>query len=442
MGRCPECNEWNSLVEAKSGPSKAGRKMSANTTSVQELSGIQSDAAPRMTTLNREFDRVLGGGIVPGSLILVGGDPGIGKSTLLLQIAQSIAQTFGSVLYVSGEESPQQIKLRANRLGIDGQQLFMLPETDLEQIIQQLDKDTPTLAIVDSIQTMYLDQVSSASGSVAQVRECTLYLMHWAKSHGVPILITGHVTKEGTIAGPRVLEHMVDAVLYLEGDSFGAFRILRGVKNRFGSTNEVGIFEMGDNGMVEVANPSEAFLSHRQEQAIGSAIVPTIEGTRPLLVEIQALATPTAAPTPRRVANGVDYNRLILIAAVLGKHLGLSLGNLDIVVNVVGGLKVSEPAADLAIATAIVSSLRDTPLGPSLVLVGELGLSGEIRPVNQIDRRLTEANALGFQKCITPRVITKESPDLNLKAIPVRTIREAVSQALATRRKPASKFEV
>ena len=441
LGRCPECGEWNTLVETAVRAAGAGsRRLAGESSAAQELATLQSNGSPRMSLPNREVDRVLGGGIVPGSLTLIGGDPGIGKSTLLLQIAQSVADRHGPVLYVSGEESPQQVKLRADRLGINGRRLLLLAETDLDQAIQRLDEAKPALAIIDSIQTMYLDHVASTSGSVAQVRECALRLMQWAKARDVPVFIAGHVTKDGAIAGPRMLEHMVDVVLYLEGESFGAYRILRSVKNRFGSTNEVGIFEMGDAGLAEVSNPSEAFLAHRQESATGSAIVPTMEGTRPLLVEVQALVTPTAAPTPRRVANGIDFNRLLLITAVLAKHLGLGLGGLDVVVNVVGGLRVGEPAADLATAIAIVSSLRDAPVKGGCVAVGEIGLSGELRPVSQIDRRLSEAASMGFRACLLPKAaMERAGAPPGVELLGAQTVRDAARLAIGPKRAAGEK---
>jgi DNA repair protein RadA/Sms len=426
------------MVETLMTPPAPGKSWTGGKASEsQELSDIAISDTHRVTLPLREVNRVLGGGIVPGSLTLIGGDPGIGKSTLLLQVAQAVAGGIGPVVYVSGEESPQQIKLRAARLGLQGKGLYLLAETDLDAVLARLDQARPALVIVDSIQTMALSAVTSAAGSVGQVRECALRLMQWAKSHGVPVMIAGHVTKDGAIAGPRVLEHMVDVVLYLEGEGFSPFRILRGVKNRFGSTNEVGIFEMRDGGMSEVLNPSEAFLAHRQESAIGSAIVPTLEGTRPLLIEIQALATPAGAGPSRRIANGVDFNRLLLILAVLTKHIGLPVGGQDVIVNVVGGLHIEEPAADAAIALAVASSMRDTPLREGCVAMGEVGLSGELRPVNQTERRLAEAAALGFKMCVLPgQANGKVKAPGELKLLYAETLRDAVRLALASR--PAS----
>jgi len=341
-----------------------------------------------------------------------------------------VAQDGAKVLYVTGEESVGQVKLRANRLGLGGERLYVLPETNLETILEHIEGASPALVVIDSIQTVYLDGLGSAPGSVGQIRECTMRLMQWAKVAGVPILISGHVTKDGAIAGPRVLEHIVDVVLYMEGEPFSAYRLLRGVKNRFGSTNEVGIFEMRGNGLVEVANPSEAFLSQRAREAVGSAVVPTLEGTRPLLVEIQALTSTTSFGFPRRTANGIDFNRLLLITAVLTKRAGLSLGNQDIIVNVVGGLRVSEPAADLGVALAIASSLRGAAIDPNLVAIGELGLSGELRAVPHLERRLGEAAKLGFRRCLLPRTKKVDVPQ-GIELIGAESLKEALRVALA-----------
>jgi DNA repair protein RadA/Sms len=368
---------------------------------------------------------------VPGSLVLIGGDPGIGKSTLLLQVSAMAAQQGSKVFYVSGEESLQQVRLRANRLGLGGGGLYILAETNLEAILGQLDQAAPDLVVVDSIQTVSVDELGSAPGSVGQIRECTMRLMGWAKTAGVPVLLSGHVTKDGAIAGPRVLEHIVDVVLYLEGEAFSAYRLLRSVKNRFGSTNEVGIFEMRGEGLVEVDNPSEVFLSQRAKEAVGSAVVPTIEGTRPLLVEIQALTSATSFGLPRRTANGIDFNRLLLIAAVLSKRVGLALGSQDIIVNVVGGLRVNEPAADLGLALAIASSLRGVAIDPGLVAVGELGLSGELRGVPQLERRLAEAAKLGFQRCLVPKSREGSVPiPRGIEPVAVESVRESLKVAL------------
>ncbi|MBI4299559.1 MAG: DNA repair protein RadA [Chloroflexi bacterium] len=433
LGRCPECQEWNSLVEMAVPSLKDERRPKARGESgLQELSHLAGEPEARLSSFSREFDRVLGGGMVPGSLVLVGGDPGIGKSTLLLQVAAHLGQRGASVCYVSGEESAQQIKLRARRLGLSGEGIFILPETDLEAILSQLRKAAPSLVIIDSIQTMQIEDLASAAGSVSQVRECTLRLMHWAKEAGVPLILVGHVTKDGTIAGPRTLEHIVDVVLYLEGEATGPYRLLRGVKNRYGSTNEVGVFQMGDDGLSEVENPSLVFLEERPAVPVGSTVVPVLEGTRPLLMEIQALASPTAFGLPRRTANGVDLSRLLLVAAVLTRRAGLSLSNQDIIVNVVGGLTVTEPAADLGMALAIASSLRDRPVNPKAICFGEVGLSGELRTVSQMERRLEEAARLGFQCCILPAAAAaKMRHPTSLRLLPAATLAEALTRGLA-----------
>jgi len=427
LGRCPECNQWNSYIERVLSPVSAAKAKPI----AQELSRVSIEGLPRLVLPFSEFNRVLGGGIVPGSLVLIGGDPGIGKSTLLLQVAGMVAQEGGEVLYVSGEESVPQIRLRAERLGLVGDRLYLLPETAVENILEYGQELLPQLMVIDSIQTVYVEGLASAAGSVGQLRECTLRLMQWAKSSGVPVLLVGHVTKDGTIAGPHVLEHIVDVVLYLEGERFSSFRLLRGVKNRFGSTNEVGVFEMRDRGLVEVDNPSQAFLSQRTESAIGSVIVPTLEGTRPLLVEIQALTSPSSFGLPRRTANGVDFNRLLLIAAVLNRRAGVPLSNQDIIVNVVSGIKISEPAADLGIALAIGSSFRGIRAKPNMVAIGEVGLSGELRAVSQLERRLAEAAKLGFDACLLPATAQTGLPSLPIEPIAVSSLSQALKVALA-----------
>jgi DNA repair protein RadA/Sms len=396
----------------------------------QELSQVEIEAKDRKAIPLSEFNRVLGGGLVAGTLVLVSGDPGIGKSTLLLQAAASMADERHRVVYVTGEETAQQIKLRAQRLGLEGEGLFILAETDLDAVIEQAEQAEPALVVIDSIQTVYIPGLESAAGSISQVRDCTMRLMQWAKIRGVPVFISGHVTKEGAIAGPRVLEHIVDVVLYLEGEPFSAYRLLRCVKNRFGSTNEVGVFEMKEEGMVEVANPSLAFLSQRDASTVGSAVVPVIEGSRPLLVEIQALTTVNSFGQPRRTANGVDFNRLLLVTAVLSRRVGLKLGNQDIIVNVTGGLKVGEPASDLGMALAIASSYRDAEVAPQTAAVGEVGLSGELRPAAQMDRRLSEAARLGFTRCIIPKTGAKVNAPKDMELIIAGTLREAVFKGL------------
>jgi len=431
LGRCPDCRQWNTFVEkrvaAQAGPVRTSALMSPP----QELSQVVAQAAERFPISLSEFDRVLGGGLVPGSLVLIGGDPGIGKSTLLLQVSALMAGIRGKVVYVSGEETISQIKLRAQRLGVKGEGLYLLAETDLEVILEQIEHLKPNLVIIDSIQTVFFAELGAAPGSVAQVRECTLRLMHWAKLNSVPVFITGHVTKDGTIAGPRVLEHIVDVVLYLEGEAFSAYRLLRGVKNRFGSTNEVGVFEMKEPGLVEVDNPSQAFLAQRWAEAVGSAVVSALEGSRSLLVEIQALTNATSFGLPRRTANGVDFGRLLLIIAVLSKRVGLRLGNQDVIANVTGGLKVGEPAADLGIALAIASSARDERVDPRMVVLGEVGLSGELRAVSQLERRVKEAARLGFERCLVPKVGARLSPaPKGIELIPVSTLKEAIRVGL------------
>jgi DNA repair protein RadA/Sms len=370
--------------------------------------------------------------MVPGSLILVGGDPGIGKSTLLLEVAAMVAKQYGATLYVSGEESARQIKMRADRLGLKSNDLFLVTETNLAAILEHVGSTKPHLLIVDSIQTTYVENSRSAAGSVSQVRQCAARFQELAKESGVIVILVGHVTKEGAIAGPRVLEHIVDTVLYLEGDQFHRYRLLRSVKNRFGATSEVGVFEMVEKGMVEVTNPSEAFLAERQVNAPGSAIVVTLEGTRPLLVEIQALASSTTFPNPRRTANGVDYNRLLLLTAVLSRRVRLPIHDKDVFVNVVGGLQIKEPAAYLAVALAIASSVRDRPIYADIAVIGEVGLSGELRAVSQLEARLKEARKLGFRRCIiprSPRRIAFSLPE-GLEAITCRTLVEAMDAAL------------
>jgi DNA repair protein RadA/Sms len=397
-----------------------------------EMCELAGEEALRLGVGLPEFERVLGGGIVPGSLILVGGDPGIGKSTLLLQVAALATASGRSVLYVSGEESAQQLQMRARRLGSDGRGIFVVAETDLDGALQAADNLQPALVVVDSIQTVHSQSTPSPPGSIAQLRECTMRLMQWAKSGGIPICIIGHVTKEGDIAGPRLLEHIVDVVLYLEGERFSSYRLLRGVKNRFGSTNEVGVFEMTAQGLAVVENPSEVFLAERGEGAVGSVVVPTLEGSRPLLVEVQALTSPTVLAVPRRTANGLDFNRLILIAAVLAKRAGLALANQDVIANVVGGLRVQEPAADLALALAIASSNRDAALPSDLVAMGEVGLSGELRSVSQLERRLGEAERLGFRRCLLPQAgLRRVTPATGLELMPAATLREAIRLAFA-----------
>jgi DNA repair protein RadA/Sms len=401
----------------------------------RHLSEIEGDVDERLALSIGEFARVLGGGVVPGSIVLVGGDPGIGKSTLLLQVSLEMARA-GLVLYVSGEESERQIKMRAVRLLKDegGEMptgLLLVTETNLNAILEHINDVKPSLVVVDSIQTTYLPELESTSGSVTQVRECASRLRELAKGSGIAVFLIGHVTKEGAIAGPRVLEHIVDTVLYLEGDRFQSYRLLRSVKNRFGATSEVGVFEMHEKGMLEVTNPSEAFLAERMVNTPGSAIAVTMEGTRPILVEVQGLSSPTTFGNPRRTSNGVDFNRLLLVAAVLARRIGLRLGDQDLFVNVVGGIQVEEPAADLAVAAAITSSMRDQPVKADTVLIGEVGLSGELRMVAQMPARLREAARLGFRTAIVPKRLRKAEPWPNgIEVLEVRSLREALEKAM------------
>lgn len=411
MGKCPGCGAWNTMVEEtiKKAPANRRAAFSHSVQTVQKpspITSIETSEEPRVQTKLEEFNRVLGGGVVKGSLVLIGGDPGIGKSTLLLQVSAQLADTAGSVLYISGEESVKQTKLRADRLGINSQLLHVLSETDMEYISSAIQEMKPAFVVVDSIQTVYQSDITSAPGSVSQVRECTAELMKIAKTNGIPIFIVGHVTKEGAIAGPRLLEHMVDTVLYFEGERHHTFRILRAVKNRFGSTNEMGIFEMREEGLTEVLNPSEIFLEERSAGASGSSIVASMEGTRPILVEIQALISPTSFGNPRRMATGIDHNRVSLIMAVLEKRVGLLLQNQDAYLKVAGGVKLDEPAIDLAVAVSIASSFRDTPPNPADCFIGEVGLTGEVRRVSRIEQRVKEAAKLGFKRMVIPEANT------------------------------------
>jgi len=401
LGKCPDCGEWNTLVEEKK-ETRQGRKSSGRS-EAQPLNTIVSGKEKRTTTGIKEFDRVLGGGVVAGSVILVGGDPGIGKSTVLIQALSGLSKKYENVLYVSGEESPEQIKLRAERLSVDSGKILLLAETSLENIIDTASRLNPGAIVIDSIQTMYTEEILSAPGSVSQVRECAARLMFFAKKSAIPVFLVGHVTKEGAIAGPRVLEHIVDTVLYFEGDRGHSYRILRTVKNRFGSTNEIGVFEMTDSGLSEIENPSELFLSERPLNVSGSTVAASMEGTRPLMVEIQALASPTTFGMPRRTSIGVDFNRVNLLTAVLEKKAGLHLGGMDIFINVVGGLKIIEPAIDLGIIMTIASSLRDIPIDPKIFMFGEVGLSGEIRAVAYAEQRIKEAAKIGFKKALISR---------------------------------------
>ena len=432
LGQCPACGEWNTFVEERldsgvtKGTTAAARaaRSAARDAEVLPLAEVTANDDERCETGIRELDRVLGGGIVPGSLVLVGGDPGIGKSTLLLQVCQRMAR-MKKILYISGEESQAQIKLRANRMGEFTPNLLLLCETNLETIRGVIEKERPELVIIDSIQTMYSEEVASAPGSVSQVRESTNLFMQLAKGLCISIFIVGHVTKEGTVAGPRVLEHMVDTVLYFEGDRHASYRILRAVKNRFGSTNEIGVFEMRQDGLAEVENPSEYMLSGKPENASGSVVACSMEGTRPILIEIQALVCRSNFGMPRRTAAGTDYNRVNLLMAVLEKRLGLSLGNCDAYVNIAGGIRMNEPAIDLGIVMAIMSSYRNRPIDEKTIVFGEVGLSGEVRAVSMPEQRVNEAKKLGFETCILPEVSLKMVKGLGgIRLVGVKTIND------------------
>ena len=427
LGQCPMCKEWNTFVEENISVSKSSTVKLAKEAEVVALKNIETDSEERIHTQIQELDRVLGGGIVPGSLVLVGGDPGIGKSTLLLQVCQKLCESKKQVLYISGEESLKQIKLRANRMGEFKEDLYLLCETNLEVIRNIIESRKPDIVVIDSIQTMYSEEVSSAPGSVSQVRESTNVFMQLAKGLGISIFIVGHVTKEGTVAGPRVLEHMVDTVLYFEGDRHASYRILRGVKNRFGSTNEIGVFEMRQNGLVEVENPSEYMLNGKPEHASGSVVACSIEGTRPILIEIQALVCSSNFGMPRRTAAGTDYNRVNLLMAVLEKRLGLHLSNYDAYVNIAGGVKMNEPAIDLGIVMAIVSSYKNHPIDEKTIVFGEVGLSGEVRAVSMPEQRVAEAKKLGFETCILPEVSKDMVKGIEgIKIIGVKNIGDAM----------------
>ena len=435
LGKCPGCHSWNTLVEEVSAPAPALRPGISPGLSYGEkpvvLANVESEDTPRMPTGSGELDRVLGGGIVPGSFVLVGGDPGIGKSTILLQLAARVAQTHGTVLYVSGEESARQIRLRADRLGTLSNRLYVLSETNLDLIEQHALQLQPTMLIVDSIQTVFKPELPSAPGSVTQVREGAAQLLRLAKTKGLAVFIVGHVTKEGSLAGPRVLEHIVDTVLYFEGERHANFRVLRAVKNRFGSTNEIGLFEMRDVGLIEVPNASELFLSERPLGVSGSVVVPSMEGSRPLLVEVQALVSSSTFVSPRRTADGIDQNRVQLLIAVLEKRVGLQLGSHDAYVKVAGGVRISEPAVDLGLAIALASSFRDRPPDPRVVIFGEVGLAGEVRAVARVEQRIREAEKMGFKRAILPQACLKNlgfKPTLELMG--VETVMEALGAAL------------
>jgi DNA repair protein RadA/Sms len=430
LGKCPNCDAWNSFVEEVEAPKTRGRHASSlkSSSTAVPITEVTTADEPRTSTHIPEFDRVLGGGIVPGSVVLVGGDPGIGKSTLMMQMAASLRSHV--VLYITGEESIHQIKLRAERLEIKpSEKLLLLAETNLEVISTLLEKTDPDLVIVDSIQTMFRSDFESAPGTVSQVREATAQFMRFAKTRNVPVFLIGHVTKEGVIAGPRVIEHMVDTVLQFEGEQHYAHRILRALKNRFGSTNEIGIFEMQENGLKEVLNPSETFLAERRVGASGSTVVASIEGTRPLLLEVQALVAPTSYGVPQRSSTGFDSKRLQMLLAVLERRVGLRVGQYDVFVNVVGGVRVDEPAVDVGMALSIVSSLQDSAVDPRVVAVGEVGLGGEIRMVGQMEKRIAEAGKLGFKRCILPRSNVKLRNG-EIELVEVESVEQAIKAAI------------
>ena len=430
MGQCPGCRQWNTFVEELTGKkdSVSGKMKPLKKAKPSLLSEISVEEKDRVTTGYAELDRVLGGGVVAGSLVLVGGDPGIGKSTLLLQVCRNLAAVGRKVLYISGEESLKQIKLRANRIGTVTGELLFLCETSLDVIAETIEEVKPDIVIIDSIQTMFREEVASAPGSVSQVRESTNLLMQIAKGGGITIFIVGHVTKEGVVAGPRVLEHMVDTVLYFEGDRHASYRILRGVKNRFGSTNEIGVFEMREQGLVEVENPSEFMLDGRPKDASGAVVACAMEGTRPILLEVQALVTQSNLGIPRRTAAGTDYNRVNLLMAVLEKRCHYEMGRYDAYVNIAGGMKMNEPALDLSIIMALVSSLKDRPVDEKTIVFGEVGLSGEVRAVSLAEQRVNEAVKLGFEACILPQIcLDKMKRTDKIRLIGVRNVREAIA---------------
>lgn len=431
LGKCPDCGQWNTLVEEvfESISTSQAAKTVLNDTIPCLINDIEIDRSIRFTTGIEEFDRVLGGGLVQGSIVLLAGDPGIGKSTILLQTGKAICKDGRTALYVSAEESASQVKLRAQRLGVQSNSLYIYSQTNFEAIKRQIDEIKPQILIIDSIQAVYTDSVTSSPGSVSQIRECTNILMDIAKNKNITVVVIGHVTKEGNIAGPKVLEHMVDTVIYFEGDRYKSYRLLRCMKNRFGTTNEVGVFNMCDDGLHEISNPSELFLNERtQNNTPGSVIIATNEGSRPLLIEIQALVGTTSYPSPRRVSNGIDYNRLLQILAVLEKRIGLNLSKQDVYVNVIGGLEIDEPAADLGVALAVATCARDVCVSPDTVIVGEIGLSGEIRAINNLDKRIKESEKLGFKKIIVPQTNTLKKEEFkNINIIQVKRLMDAIT---------------
>ena len=436
QGQCPSCMAWNSLVESIEESSTSTNRYAnkfeglAASSQLQKISSIKAAEIERIPTGISEFDRVLGGGLVEGGVVLIGGDPGIGKSTLLLQVLCHLGKA-AQAIYVSGEESPQQIAMRAKRLGLDASNVELLAEINLEKILATLQTHKPNIAVIDSIQTVYSEALQSAPGSVAQVRECSAQLTRLAKQLGITVILVGHVTKEGTLAGPRVLEHIVDTVLYFEGDQNSAFRLIRAFKNRFGAVNELGVFAMTEHGLREVANPSALFLSHHEGQVAGSCITVTMEGTRPLLIEIQALVDESHAPSPKRLATGLEQNRLAMLLAVLNRHAGIPCFDQDVFINAVGGVKIAEPAVDLAVILSIVSSLKNKPLDNKLIVFGEVGLAGEVRPVQGGQMRLKEAAKLGFTKAIVPKANAPKTKIAGLEVIAVERLEQALNQLRA-----------
>jgi len=433
MGKCPDCNAWNTMVEERMEKTRdVGAARRGQGAEPLLLGDIQSRDEDRFVTKIGELDRVLGGGIVAGSVVLIGGDPGIGKSTLVLQMLRQVSELRGKALYVSGEESPAQIKMRALRLGVKTDNLYVLAETQLEEIIRACDGLEPQVLVVDSVQTVFTSELPSAPGSVGQVREVSGRLMLHAKRTGVPTFLIGHVTKDGAIAGPRVLEHIVDTVLYFEGDKGHSFRVLRAVKNRFGSTNEIGVFEMKESGLAEVANPSELFLAERPADATGSVVVSSLEGSRPILAELQALVAPSKLAMPRRTCIGVDFNRVSLLLAVLEKRVGMHLMGMDVFVNIVGGLKIDEPAIDLGVIAAVASSFREKAINAQTVVMGEVGLAGEVRAISQAESRLKDAAKLGFTRCVLPALnvekLEKTAAIKKMELMGVRTVDEAMER--------------
>lgn len=426
MGRCPECGSWNSIIEESY---HEVEKLSTPYKQPQLIDDVAFSENERILTNIKELDRVLGGGIVPGSLILVGGDPGIGKSTLMLQLCGNLSR-HKCILYISGEESANQIKLRAARLGVMGGKLYILAENDMNNIEAAVEQIKPDVVVIDSIQTVYSPEFQSGPGSVSQIRESTVRLMKISKAKGPSIFIIGHVTKEGNLAGPRLLEHMVDCVLYFEGERYHSYRMLRAVKNRFGSTNELGIFEMRDKGLVEVINPSKFLLSGKPKQAVGSAVLCTLEGTRPLLVEVQALVSTTGFNIPRRQTSGIDYNRAALLIAVMEKKLGYLMAHEDVFINVAGGIKIDEPAADLAVVVAVASSFKNRPVKENAVIIGEVGLSGEVRAVSYAEKRIQEATKLGFTEAIISKENAEDFKSLSIRVTSVENVKEAIEEAL------------